>query len=93
MSKLRLHLDADASNRSLHRALLDQGHDVTRTPTEWMPRDADDERQLLGGSVQGRCIFTFFFQPFNFRNFQRYYVPSTNKTDNQIDAKEYGIGI
>lgn len=37
---LHLHLDADASSKSLHKALLELGHDGTRTPTEWMPLDA-----------------------------------------------------
>jgi hypothetical protein len=55
----RLHLDADTSVRSLHRALLARGHDVTRTPNDWMPRNATDEVQLLGATAQGRCIFTF----------------------------------
>jgi len=59
MPKPRLHLDADTSIRALHQALVDRGHDVTRTPTEWMPRDASDEAQLLGAAAQGRCIFTF----------------------------------
>jgi hypothetical protein len=55
----RLHLDADASKRSLQRELLRRGHDVTRTPNEWMPPDASDQDQLLGATAQGRCIFTF----------------------------------
>ncbi len=37
MSKLLLHLDADTSIKALHQALASRGHDVTRTPTEWMP--------------------------------------------------------
>jgi len=64
MSDLKLHLDADASSKTLHQVLLDRGHDVTRTPTEWMPKDASDERQLLGASAHGRCIFTFNIQDF-----------------------------
>ena len=59
MGKLKLHLDADASLRSLQTALVSRGHDVTRTPCEWMPEDATDEEQLLGATAQGRCIFTF----------------------------------
>jgi hypothetical protein len=55
----RLHLDADACNKALHAALLERGHDVTRTPNEWMPREATDEQQLLGATAHGRCIFTF----------------------------------
>ena len=59
MSKPKLHLDADASKISLHRALLARGHDVTRTPNEWMELDADDEKQLLGASARGRSLLTF----------------------------------
>jgi hypothetical protein len=50
---------ADTSIRSLQRALLALGHDVTRTPCEWMPADASDEEQLLGATAQGRCVYTF----------------------------------
>jgi hypothetical protein len=64
MSELRLHLDADASSRALHTALVDRGHDVTRTPTDWMPRDASDEQQLLGATAHGRTIFTFNVRDF-----------------------------
>jgi hypothetical protein len=59
-----LHLDADASIRSLHEALGRLGHDVTRTPNSWMPADAPDEVQLLGATAQGRCIFTFNIRDF-----------------------------
>lgn len=59
MAKPRLHLDADASYRALQKALTARGHDVTRTPGEWMALDASDEQQLLGSTAQGRCIFTF----------------------------------
>ena len=59
MAKPRLHLDADVSYRALHRVLLERGHDVSRTPCEWMPLDAGDERQLLQATVRGRCILTF----------------------------------
>lgn len=59
MPSPRLHLDADVSLRSLHRALLDRGHDVTRTPCAWMPMDASDEQQLLQATARGRCILTF----------------------------------
>ncbi|NOZ48433.1 MAG: hypothetical protein GXP37_00100, partial [Chloroflexi bacterium] len=59
MTKPRLHLDADASYRTLHRVLRERGHDVTRTPCEWMPRDASDEQQLLQATALGRCILTF----------------------------------
>lgn len=59
MPKPCLHLDADTSIKALHAALVARGHDVTRTPNEWMPSDATDEAQLLGATAQGRCIFTF----------------------------------
>lgn len=59
MTRPLLHLDADTANKTLWKALLDLGHDVTRTPTDWLPRDASDEEQLLGATAQGRCIFTF----------------------------------
>ena len=36
-----------------------RGHDVTRTPNAWMPRDASDTAQLLGATAQGRVLFTF----------------------------------
>jgi len=64
MTKPRLHLDADASYRTLHRVLKERGHDVTRTPCEWMPSDASDERQLLQATAQGRCILTFNISDF-----------------------------
>lgn len=57
--KLHLHLDADASSKALHSALLKLRHDVTRTPNSWMPIDASDEMQLLGATAQGRAIFTY----------------------------------
>jgi hypothetical protein len=59
VSKPRLHLDADTSNAALADALRKLGHDVTRTPNEWMLLDAHDDEQLLGATAQGRCIFTF----------------------------------
>jgi hypothetical protein len=65
MSKPLLHLDADTSIKALQTALLSRGHDVSRTPTDWMPLDASDEAQLLGATARGRCIFTF-----NIRDFQ-----------------------
>jgi hypothetical protein len=64
MAKPRLHLDADTSIRALHKALSERGHDVTRTPTEWMPLDADDETQLLRATARGRVIFTFNIRDF-----------------------------
>lgn len=60
----RLHLDADASIKALQAALVARGHDVTRTPSAWMPLDASDEFQLLGALAQGRCIFTFNIRDF-----------------------------
>lgn len=59
VSRPRLHLDADAFSRALQQALVARGHDVTRTPTSWMPLDATDAEQLLGATAQGRCLFTF----------------------------------
>jgi len=64
MYKPLLHLDADTSIKALHQALISRGHDVTRTPTDWMPLDASDEAQLLGATAQGRCIFTFNIRDF-----------------------------
>jgi Domain of unknown function (DUF5615) len=64
MSKLRLHLDADVSFKALHKALLDKGHDVSRTPNDWMALDAIDENQLLGAIAQQRCILTFNIRDF-----------------------------
>ncbi|MGB8984460.1 MAG: DUF5615 family PIN-like protein [Anaerolineales bacterium] len=62
--KLHLHLDADASSKALHTALLKRGHDVTRTPNSWMALDASDEMQLLGATAQGRAIFTYNIRDF-----------------------------
>ncbi len=62
--KLHLHLDADTSSKALHKALLERGNDVTRTPNEWMPFDASDEQQLLGATAQGRAIFTYNIRDF-----------------------------
>ncbi|HFQ93221.1 MAG TPA: hypothetical protein ENK32_04380 [Anaerolineae bacterium] len=59
MGKLRLHLDADCSRRALQKALRQRGHDVTRTPNDWMPLAADDETQLLRATAHGRILFTF----------------------------------
>jgi hypothetical protein len=60
----RLHLDADTSIKALSAALRERGHDVSRTPNEWMPLDADDHAQLLGATAQGRIIFTFNIRDF-----------------------------
>jgi hypothetical protein len=59
MAKPRLHLDADASRKDLHNALVAKGHDVTRTPVPGLPMDASDEHQLLWASAHERVIFTF----------------------------------
>ena len=64
MPEPRLHLDADASSKTLHTALLARGHDVTRTPQPWAPLDAPDEVQLLGATAQGRVLFTFNIRDF-----------------------------
>ncbi len=64
MSKLKLHLDADVSIKALHSALLNRGHDVTRTPNGWMPEDASDEFQLITATEQGRCILTYNVKDF-----------------------------
>ncbi len=62
--KLHLHLDADTSSKALYNALLERGHDVTRTPTDRIPLDASDEEQLLGATAQGRAIFTYNIRDF-----------------------------
>ncbi len=55
----KLHLDADTSRKTLLKTLVERGHDVTRTPNDWMPLDAADEDQLHGATQQGRIIFSF----------------------------------
>ena len=64
MSRPRLHLDADASMRALLSALVERGHDVTRTPNDWIAPDASDEAQLLAATAQERCLFTFNVRDF-----------------------------
>lgn len=64
MPSPKLHLDADASIKALQTALIARGHDVTRTPNEWIAKDASDEEQLLQSTAQGRCIFTFNVRDF-----------------------------
>ena len=59
MAKTRLHLDADASRKDLHAALVSKAHDVTRTPASRLPVDARDEFQLLWASAHDRVLFTF----------------------------------
>ena len=48
MANLKLHLDADTSIKALYTALLKRGHDVTRTPNQWISSDASDAEQFLG---------------------------------------------
>ncbi len=59
MPNPRLHLDADTSQKSVEKGLLKLGHDVTRTPNEWMALDATDSVQLLEATARNRVIFTF----------------------------------
>ena len=66
MIKPRLHLDADTSKKAVQKALLERGFDVTRTPNEWMPLEANDEQQFLGAIAQGRIIFTYNIRDFLF---------------------------
>lgn len=63
-TKPSLHLDADISDRDLFRALLDRGHDVTRTPNEWIEEDASDEVQLSEATARGRIILTHNIRDF-----------------------------
>ena len=81
--KLHLHLDADTSSKALYNALLERGHDVTRTPTEWMPLDATDEQQLLGATAQGRAIFTYNIRDSTARS--RTLIAET-RAENQLGA-------
>ena len=64
MPEPRLHLDADTSSKALQAALIARGHDVIRTPNEWIARDASDETQLLQATAHGRIIFTFNIRDF-----------------------------
>jgi hypothetical protein len=59
MTTPRLHLDEDTSSTVLQSALQKMGHNVTRTPVEWMPFGADDEFQLVQATAHGRIIFTY----------------------------------
>lgn len=59
MTKPKLHLDADASDKALWKALKNFGHDVTRTPQPGLPLDARDDEQLRWASQQGRIHFTY----------------------------------
>ena len=64
MPEPQLHLDADTSRKALQQALISRGHDVTRTPNDWISRDASDETQLLQATAHGRCVFTFNVRDF-----------------------------
>lgn len=64
MAKPRLHLDADASIKAVYNALRERGHDITRTPNDWIPFDADDKAQLLNATAQGRVLLTFNIRDF-----------------------------
>jgi len=57
MDKPRLHLDADASRKDLHAALISKGHDVTHTPAPGLALDASDEFQLLWASAHDWVLF------------------------------------
>ena len=64
MARPKLHLDSDTSRKALLMALLDRGHDVTRTPQTDLPEDASDDLQLLWATAQGRIIFTHNIRDF-----------------------------
>jgi len=64
VAEAHLHLDADTSIKALVNALHERGHDVTRTPNDWMPAGASDREQLLGATAQGWVIFTFNVRDF-----------------------------
>lgn len=64
MAKPKLHLDNDVSYITLWKTLNERGHDVTRTPCEWMALDASDRTQLLEATARGRCILTFNISDF-----------------------------
>jgi len=59
MAKPKLHLDEDASWDALYQSLKSSGHDVTRTPNEWINKKAKDEEQLQKASERGRSIFSY----------------------------------
>lgn len=64
MSKPKLHLDEDSSRNALYEALTSNGHDVTRTPNEWIKKKASDEEQLQKASEHGRSVFSFNIKHF-----------------------------
>ena len=59
MAKVRLHLDTDISYKPLTKVLREKGHDVSRTPSDWIALDASDATQLREATARGRCILTF----------------------------------
>ena len=54
--------------------LREHGHDVTRSPNEWMPADASDKEQHLGATARGRIILTFNIRDFLYlaKNYPRH---------------------
>lgn len=64
MTEPRLHLDMDASRRDVYQALLQAGHNVTRTPNPEVNQDAGDEYQLLWATSHRRILFTFNVKDF-----------------------------
>ena len=64
MADPRLHLDMDSSRRDVYQALINAGHDVTRTPNPEVNQDASDEYQLLWASSHRRILFTFNVKDF-----------------------------
>ncbi len=59
MTKPKLHLDNDASNKVMAQALTAKGHDVTRTPQRDLPVDATDEEELFWAIRNNRILFTY----------------------------------
>ncbi len=47
MFRPKLHLDADTSIKALQTSLINLGHDVTRTPNEWIALDATEGNSYL----------------------------------------------
>lgn len=64
-TKPLLDLDADISKKKLQQALLTLGHDVTRTPNEWIEENASDARQLRAATERGRIILTHNISDFH----------------------------
>jgi len=53
--------------KALQKALIDRGHDVTRTLTEWMPLDASAEAQLLGAIARGAVFLRLISVIFRYK--------------------------